>query len=100
MGMCPAMHPYLLISLIALMRASIVSAAFSADAVVFGDTVGNLTLFEMSDCIRSRCDFFGFICFALDVIGSFKIPSWVGFGWVSEKLIYTISVFLFRSLFE
>ncbi|KAJ5295223.1 hypothetical protein N7508_010044 [Penicillium antarcticum] len=100
-GMFPIMRPYLLLSLIALFGASIVGAAFSAEAVIFGNTVGSLTPCETPDYIRSRGNFFGLMFFILAIIEFFaNIVSWVGFGWVSEKSIYNVRVLLFRSLFE
>ncbi|CAG8948030.1 unnamed protein product [Penicillium salamii] len=100
-GMLPIMRPYLLIALIALVGASIVGAAFSAEAVIFGNTVGSLTPCETPEYIRSRGNFFGLMFFILAIIEFFaNIVSWVGFGWVSEKSIYNVRVLLFRSLFE
>ncbi|KAJ5770735.1 uncharacterized protein N7511_002786 [Penicillium nucicola] len=100
-GMLPIMRPYLLLSLIALVGASIVGAAFSAEAVIFGNTVGSLTPCETPDYIRSRGNFFGLMFFILAIIEFFaNVVSWVGFGWVSEKSIYNVRVLLFRSLFE
>lgn len=100
-GMSPVMRPYLLVTLVGLVGASIVGAAFSAEAVIFGNTVGSLTPCETPEYIRSRGAFFGLMFFILAVIEFFaNITSWVGFGWVSEKSIYNIRVLLFRSLFE
>ncbi|KAJ5329215.1 hypothetical protein N7452_009605 [Penicillium brevicompactum] len=100
-GMLPIMRPYLLIALLALVGASIVGAAFSAEAVIFGNTVGSLTPCETPEYIRSRGNFFGLMFFILAIIEFFaNIVSWVGFGWVSEKSIYNVRVLLFRSLFE
>lgn len=100
-GMFPVMRPYLLVALVGLAGASIVGAAFSAEAVIFGHTVGSLTPCETPEYIRSRGSFFGLMFFVLAIIEFFaNITSWVGFGWVSEKSIYNIRVLLFRSLFE
>ncbi|KAJ6083755.1 hypothetical protein N7467_007890 [Penicillium canescens] len=79
----------------------IVDAAFSAEAVIFGNTVGSLTPCETPDYIHSRGNFFGLMFFILAIIEFFaNIVSWVGFGWVSEKSIYNVRVLLFCSLFE
>lgn len=100
-GMLPILRPYLLIALIAILGASIVGAAFSVEAVIFGNTVGSLTPCETPDYVRSRGEFFGLMFFILAIIEFFaNIVSWVGFGWVSEKSIYNVRVLLFRSLFE
>ncbi|KAJ5590148.1 hypothetical protein N7450_004120 [Penicillium hetheringtonii] len=100
-GIYPIMRPYILIALLALLGASIVGAAFSIEAVIFGNTVGSLTPCESPDYIRSRGSFFGLMFFILAIVEFFaNIASWVGFGWVSEKSIYNIRILLFRSLFE
>ncbi|KAJ5178895.1 hypothetical protein N7492_002105 [Penicillium capsulatum] len=100
-GMFPVIRPYLLVALVALVGASIVGAAFSIEAVIFGNTVGSLTPCESPDYIRSRGSFFGLMFFILAIVEFFaNITSWVGFGWASEKSIYNIRVLLFRSLFD
>lgn len=99
--MFPIMRPYLPVALGALLGASIVGAAFSVEAVIFGNTVGSLTPCETPEYIRSRGSFFGLMFFILAIVEFFaNITSWVGFGWASEKSIYNIRVLLFRSLFE
>lgn len=100
-GLFPVIRPFLLVALIALVGASIVGAAFSIEAVIFGNTVGSLTPCESPEYIRSRGSFFGLMFFILAIVEFFaNIVSWVGFGWASEKSIYNIRVLLFRSLFE
>ncbi|CAI7586387.1 unnamed protein product [Penicillium manginii] len=100
-GVYPIMRPYVLIALLALLGASIVGAAFSIEAVIFGNTVGSLTPCKSPEYIRSRGEFFGLMFFILAIVEFFaNIVSWVGFGWVSEKSIYNIRILLFRSLFE
>ncbi|CAM1507633.1 Fc.00g072740.m01.CDS01 [Cosmosporella sp. VM-42] len=97
----PFIRPHALIALLALVGASIVGGAYSAEAVIFGNTVGHLTPCESPSAIRSSGAFFGLMFFILAIVEFFaNIVSWVGFGWVSENAIYTIRVRLFRSLFE
>lgn len=97
----PFVRQHALIALLALAGATIVGGAFSADAVIFGNTVGSLTPCETPDYIRSSGNFFALMFFVLALIEFFaNLTSWVGFGWVSEKSIYTIRVLVFRSLFE
>lgn len=100
-AMFPFIRPHALIALLALTGASIVGGAYSAEAVIFGHTVGHLTPCESPDAIRSSGSFFGLMFFILAIVEFFaNLVSWVGFGWVSENAIYTIRVRLFRSLFE
>ncbi|KAJ5166194.1 leptomycin B resistance protein pmd1 [Penicillium canariense] len=100
-GYGPAVRPHLLMVFVALLGASIVGGAFSGEAVIFGNTVGSLTPCKSPDSIRSRGDFFGLMFFVLAIIEFFaNLASWAGFGWVSEKFVYTVRVLSFRSLFE
>ncbi|KAG9554844.1 ABC multidrug transporter SitT, partial [Aureobasidium melanogenum] len=78
-----------------------VGGAFSGEAVIFGNTVGSLNPCHSASRIRNRGDFFGLMFFILAIIEFFaNLVSWCGFGWVSEKVVYTVRVLSFRSLFE
>ncbi|KAJ9151330.1 Multidrug resistance protein [Pleurostoma richardsiae] len=100
-GYAPTLRPHLLTIALALLASSIVGGAFSAEAVIFGNTVGSLNICKSADSIRSHGDFFGLMFFVLAIIEFFaNVVSWTGFGWVSEKIVYTVRVLSFRSLFE
>ncbi|PYH91754.1 mating factor A secretion protein STE6-like protein, partial [Aspergillus ellipticus CBS 707.79] len=100
-GYAPTLRPHLLFIFAALLGASIVGGAFSGEAVIFGNTVGSLNPCNGAAYIRSRGDFYGLMFFVLAIIEFFaNIASWAGFGWVSEKIVYTVRVLSFRSLFE
>ncbi|RJE23317.1 ABC multidrug transporter [Aspergillus sclerotialis] len=100
-GYAPALRPHLLVIFIALLGSSIVGGAFSAEAVIFGNTVGSMNPCKGAESIRSRGDFFGLMFFVLAIIEFFaNLVSWSGFGWVSEKMVYMVRVLSFRSLFE
>lgn len=100
-GYYPALRPHLLPATAALIGAVIVGGAFSAEAVIFGNTVGSLSPCESPSYIRSKGSFFGLMFFLLALIELFaNIVSWFGFGFVSEKLIYTVRILSFRSLME
>ncbi|KEF62072.1 ATPase [Exophiala aquamarina CBS 119918] len=94
-------RPHALVALFALAGASIVGGAYCADAVIFGHTVGGLSPCRSPSQIRDSGRFYALMFFVLAIIEFFaNIASWVGFGWVSEKTIYTIRVSLFRALFD
>ena len=100
-GYAPALRPHVLIIVIALLGSSIVGGAFSGEAVIFGNTVGSLNPCETEANIRSAGNFFGLMFFILAIIEFFaNCISWSGFGWVSEKVVYTVRVLSFRSLME
>ncbi|OBT65000.1 hypothetical protein VE03_05700 [Pseudogymnoascus sp. 23342-1-I1] len=100
-GYSPALRPHLLVLLVALIGSIIVGGAFSGEAVIFGNTVGSLSPCNSADSIRSRGDFYGLMFFVLAIIEFFaNLVSWSAFGWVSEKIVYSVRVLSFRSLFE
>ncbi|KAF4537785.1 ABC multidrug transporter SitT [Lasiodiplodia theobromae] len=100
-GYTPAIRPHLLTVAFAFLGSIVVGGAFSGEAVIFGNTVGSLSLCHTPASIRDRGDFYGLMFFVLAVIEFFaNIFSWAGFGWVSEHVVYTVRVLSFRSLFE
>ncbi|KAI9650512.1 hypothetical protein NHQ30_000528 [Ciborinia camelliae] len=100
-GYAPALRPHLLMIFIALVGSTVVGGAFSGEAVIFGNTVGSLNPCKSADSIDSRGNFYGLLFFILAIIEFFgNLVSWAGFGWVSEKVVFTVRVLSFRSLFE
>ncbi|KAH8809292.1 ABC multidrug transporter SitT [Xylogone sp. PMI_703] len=100
-GYAPAVRPHILIILFALLGSSIVGGAFSAEAVIFGNTVGSLDPCKSVSSIRSKGNFYGLMFFILAIIEFFaNVVSWCGFGWASEKIVYTVRFLSFRSLLE
>lgn len=100
-GYAPAVRPHLLVVFAALLGSVIVGGAFSGEAVIFGHTVGSLNTCNSPASIRSSGSFYGLMFFVLAIIEFFaNVVSWSGFGWVSEKMVYSVRVLSFRSLFE
>lgn len=88
-----------LIILASLLGSVVVGGAFSAEAVIFGNTVGHLSPCQPARSIRSSGNFFGLMFFILAIIEFFaNIVSWAGFGYVAEWLLYHVRLLLFRSL--
>jgi len=100
-GYAPALRPHLVVIALALLGSSIVGGAFSGEAVIFGNTVGSLNVCKSPTSIEASGNFFGLMFFVLAIIELFaNIASWAGFGWVTEKIVYSVRVLSFRSLFE
>ncbi|KAL0257649.1 hypothetical protein SLS55_006812 [Diplodia seriata] len=98
---CRMTRPHLLIVLLALLGATIVGGAFSAEAVIFGNTVESLNPCNSEESIRWHGRFFGLMFFILAIIEFFaNLISWSGFGYVAEKIMYRVRVLSFRALFE
>lgn len=100
-GYAPALRPHLLVIILALIGSSLVGGAFSGEAVIFGNTVGALNICKSPEDIRKSGSFFGLMFFVLAVVEFFaNVVSWTGFGWITEKIVYSVRVLSFRSLFE
>lgn len=94
-------RPYILFLLVAVIGAVIVGGTYSAAAVIFGNTVGELSPCNGVDGIKSAGRFYGLLFFVLAVVEFFaNFASWSLFGLVAEKIIYKIKVLAFRSLLE
>ncbi|KAF2427255.1 ABC multidrug transporter SitT [Tothia fuscella] len=100
-GLSPMIRRDIPLILLALLGSIMVGGAFSAEAVIFGNTVGNLNPCQGESHIRFSGRFFGLMFFVLAIIEFFaNLVSWSGFGFVAEKLLYSVRVLSFRSLFE
>lgn len=100
-GYAPALRPHLVVILVALLGSVVVGGAFSGEAIIFGNTIGSLDPCKPVDYIRSQSNLFGLMFFVLAIIEFFaNLVSWSGFGWTSERLVYTVRVLSLRSLFQ
>lgn len=100
-GYAPVVRPHLLVIFLALLGSIVVGGAFSGEAVIFGNTVDRLNVCRSPDSIRSSGSLFGLMFFVLAIIEFFaNVVSWTGFGWVTERIVYSVRVLSFRSLFE
>ncbi|KAI0114772.1 putative ABC transporter [Daldinia grandis] len=94
-------RPHLLWVFVALFAATVVGGTYSGSALIFGNTIGALSPCNSEDAIRAAGSFFGLMFFALAIIEFFANGvSWSAFGWIAQKILYTIRVLSFRSLFE
>lgn len=92
-------RPYTIILVAALVASVVVGGAFSANAVIFGNTIGDLSPCRGPARIRHAGRFYGLMFFVL-ALAEFaaNFVSWALFGLVSERVIYTVRVRSFRVL--
>ena len=94
-------RPYTLFLFAALIGAVVVGGTYSASAVIFGNTVGELSPCNPVEDVRSAGRFYGLMFFVLAIIEFFaNLASWSLFGYAAEKIIYKVRVLSFRSLLE
>ncbi|KAI1143665.1 putative ABC multidrug transporter [Hypoxylon sp. FL0543] len=100
-SMAAVSRPHLLWLFVALFASVIVGGTYSGSALIFGNTIGALSPCNSEDAIRAAGSFFGLMFFVLAIAELFANGvSWSAFGWVAQKVLYTIRVLSFRSLFE
>lgn len=97
----PLFRRYLLVLLLAFFTSTIVGGSYSAEAIIFGDTVGSLSPCNSPERIRSQGNLFGLLFFLLAIVEFFaNMISWSAFGFTAEKILFKVRVLSFRSLFE
>ncbi|KAI0887596.1 putative ABC multidrug transporter [Annulohypoxylon maeteangense] len=100
-SMASITRPHLFWLFVALFASVIVGGTYSSAALIFGHTIGALSPCNSEDSIRAAGSFFGLMFLVLAIAEFFANGvSWSAFGWVSQKVLYTIRVLSFRSLFE
>ncbi|KAL8751139.1 MAG: hypothetical protein Q9184_006164 [Pyrenodesmia sp. 2 TL-2023] len=92
-------RPHLLVLVIGLLGATIAGGAYSADAVIFGTTIGQLDSCHGASRVKSAGKLAGLMFFTL-ALSAFLANSIGGsaFGRVAEKVVFKIRILTFRSL--
>ena len=88
--------PFLLLGLA---MSAIIGGTYSAEAVVFGHTVGELSPCKGAGSIRDSGNLYGLLFFVLALVAfSANVLSGCAFGWAADKILYRIRVLSLRSL--
>ncbi|KAI1454937.1 P-loop containing nucleoside triphosphate hydrolase protein [Annulohypoxylon moriforme] len=100
-SMASVTRPHLFWLFVALFASVIVGGTYSGSALIFGHTIGALSPCNSEGSIRTAGSFFGLMFLVLAIAEFFANGvSWSAFGWVAQKVLYTIRILSFRSLFE
>lgn len=92
-------RPYLAVLLVALVAVVVFGGTQPSAAVIFGNTIGNLSPCNSVSHIVSSGHFFGLMFFILAIIAFFANFFGISLlGWIAEKVQFTIRVLSFRSL--
>ncbi|OGE56376.1 hypothetical protein PENARI_c003G08092 [Penicillium arizonense] len=93
------LRPNMHFILIGFAMSVIIGGSYSAEAVIFGHTVGALSPCGGADGIRSGGSLYGLLFFimALIELGA-NVISGCAYGWAADKILYRIRVLSLRSL--
>ncbi|KAL6712889.1 hypothetical protein ACLMJK_009601 [Lecanora helva] len=94
-------RPQLLMVLVGIIGSIVAGGAYSGDAVIFGNTIGNLDICRGASKINHTGDLAGILFFLL-ALAAFFANSIGGsaFGKVAEKVVSEIRILTFRALFQ
>ncbi|KFY79451.1 hypothetical protein V499_01580 [Pseudogymnoascus sp. VKM F-103] len=94
-------RPYIGFILLGVSAAIIVGGSYSAEAVIFGKTVGELSACKEPSSISSKGAFFGLMFFVLALIEfCANMISTASFGRVAEKMLTRVRILCLRFLFR
>lgn len=92
-------RPNVLFLLLGLAMSAIIGGTYSAEAVVFGHTVGELSPCKGASNIRDSGNLYGLLFFVLALVAfGANVISGCAFGWAADKILYRIRVLSLRSL--
>ncbi|KNG89176.1 putative multidrug resistance protein 1, 2 [Aspergillus nomiae NRRL 13137] len=93
------MRPNLPLILIGLVMSCIIGGSYSAEAIVFGHTVGSLNPCNGADAISHSGNLYGLLFFILALVElTANVVGGAVFGWAADKILYRIRVLSLRSL--
>ena len=100
-GFVSLARPHLSYLVVGVFAAVIAGGAYSGDAVIFGNTIGNLNPCKGPSKVRSVGNLAGLLFFIL-ALAAFLANSAGGsaFGRVAEKVVFRLRILTFRSLLE
>lgn len=94
-------RPYAGFICLGIVASVIVGGSYSAEAVIFGHTVGELSACKTPESIREKGAFFGLMFFVLACIEFFANSiSTSSFGRVAEKMLVRLRILVLRFLFR
>ncbi|KAJ5682430.1 hypothetical protein N7462_005595 [Penicillium macrosclerotiorum] len=79
----------------------VIGGSYTAEAVIFGHTVGSLSPCAGSDSIRNSGQLYGLLFFVMALVELFtNVIGGCAFGWAADKILYRIRVLSLRSLLD
>ncbi|EZF30632.1 hypothetical protein H101_05743 [Trichophyton interdigitale H6] len=98
-GSFPLIRPNILLISLGLITSIMIGVSYTGEAVIFGHTVGSLSVCRGGPSIRSSGMLFGLLFFILAIVKfAAVIVNGAAFGWAAEKTLYRTRVLSLRSL--
>ena len=93
------LRPNMMFIIAGLCMSAIIGGSYSAEAVIFGHTVGALNPCLSPASISSSGNLFGLLFFIMALVEMFaNVAGGCAFGWAADKVLYRIRVLSLRSL--
>ncbi|EYE92429.1 ABC transporter ATP-binding protein [Aspergillus ruber CBS 135680] len=93
------LRPNMMFIIAGLCMSAIIGGSYSAEAVIFGHTVGALNPCLSPESISSSGDLYGLLFFIMALVEMFaNVAGGCAFGWAADKVLYRIRVLSLRSL--
>lgn len=93
------LRPNLLYVLLGLGMSVVIGGSYTAEAVIFGHTIGRLSPCIGADAIRDGGSLFGLLFFIMALVELFaNLIGGCAFGWAADRILYRIRVLSLRSL--
>lgn len=93
------LRPNLLFIVFGLCMSAVIGGSYSAEAVIFGHTVGSLNPCRSAGDISSSGNLYGLLFFIMALVElSANVLGGCAFGWAADKILYRIRVLSLRSL--
>ncbi|ODM16765.1 hypothetical protein SI65_07730 [Aspergillus cristatus] len=93
------LRPNMMFIIAGLCMSAIIGASYSAEAVIFGHTVGALNPCTSPESISHSGNLYGLLFFIMALVEMFaNVAGGCAFGWAADKILYRIRVLSLRSL--
>lgn len=93
------LRPNMMFIIFGLCMSAVIGGSYSAEAVIFGHTVGALNPCSSPESISSNGNLYGLLFFIMALVElSANVAGGCAFGWAADKILYRIRVLSLRSL--
>lgn len=93
------LRPNLIYIIFGMCMSAVIGGSYSAEAVIFGHTVGALNPCRSAESISDNGNLYGLLFFIMALVElSANVAGGCAFGWAADKILYRVRVLSLRSL--